>query len=150
MATIKAFIRTSTKAKDFVNVRFRLTDGRSVQLFHKSDIKVNPNDFDTKNETIKAKIVFDAKARKEFNKAIASRKDLISELYLNATDKSTLTSDWLEGNKQVDKKVIILTGINKFAIFGVILDTRAHTTPHTGMRLRIHTVMSGTNLREIH
>ncbi len=50
----------------------------------------------------------------------------------------------------IDKKVIILTGINKFAIFGVILDTRAHTTPHTGMRLRIHTVMSGTNLREIH
>ena len=96
MATIKAFIRTSTKTKDFVNVRFRLTDGRTVQLFHKSDIKVNPNDFDAKNETIKAKIVFDAKARIDFNKAIASRKDLISDLYLNATDKSTLTSDWLE------------------------------------------------------
>ena len=70
MATIKAFIRTSTKTKDFVNVRFRLTDGRTVQLFHKSDIKVNPNDFDAKNETIKAKIVFDAKARIDFNKAI--------------------------------------------------------------------------------
>ena len=96
MATIKAFIRTSTKAKDFVNVRFRLTDGRTVQLFHKSDIKVNPNDFDVKNETIKAKIIFDAKARIDFNKAIANRKELISELYLNATDKSTLTSDWLE------------------------------------------------------
>lgn len=96
MATIKAFIRTSTKEKDFVNVRFRLTDGRTIQLFHKSDIQVNPNDFDNKNETIKAKIIFDAKARKDFNKAIASRKDLISELYLNVTDKSTLTSDWLE------------------------------------------------------
>jgi len=96
MATIKAFIRTSTKAKDFVNIRFRLTDGRTVQLFHKSDIKVNPNDFDAKNETIKAKIIFDAKARIDFNKAITSRKDLISNLYLNATDKSILTSDWLE------------------------------------------------------
>lgn len=42
MATVKAFIRTSTKAKDFVNVRFRLTDGRNIQLFHKSDLKVNP------------------------------------------------------------------------------------------------------------
>jgi len=60
MATVKAFIRTSTK-KDFVNVRFRLTDGRSIQLFHKSDIKVNPNDFDEKNEKIKARILFDAK-----------------------------------------------------------------------------------------
>jgi site-specific recombinase XerD len=96
MATIKSFIRTSTKSKDFVNVRFRLTDGRTIQLFHKSDIKVNPNDFDTKNETIKAKIIFDAKARIDFNKTIVSRKDLISELYLNATDKSILTSDWLE------------------------------------------------------
>lgn len=96
MATIKSFIRTSTKSKDFVNVRFRLTDGRTIQLFHKSDIKVNPNDFDTKNETIKAKIIFDAKARIDFNKTIVSRKDLISELYLNATDKSSLTSDWLE------------------------------------------------------
>jgi site-specific recombinase XerD len=103
MATIKAFIRTSTKDKDFVNVRFRLTDGRSVQLFHKSDIKVNPNDFDAKAEKIKAKIVFSAKARNEFDKSITDRKNLISELYLNATDKSTLTSDWLED--AIDRKL---------------------------------------------
>ena len=103
MATIKAFIRTSTKAKDFVNIRFRLTDGRTIQLFHKSDIKVNPNDFDDKKETIKAKTIFDAKARIVFNKAISSRKDLINEIYLNATDKSSLTSDWLED--AIDKEL---------------------------------------------
>ena len=96
MATVKAFIRTSTKTKDFVNVRFRLTDGRSIQLFHKSDIKVNPNDFDAKNEKIKAKIIFDAKLKKEIDKSITGRKDLISDLYLNATDKSNLTSEWLD------------------------------------------------------
>lgn len=101
MATIKAFIRTSTKVKDLVNVRFRLTDGRSIQLFHKSDIKVNPNDFDAKNETIKAKIIFDYKARSEFNKSITDRKNLISNLYLNAPDKSILTSDWFE--EAIDK-----------------------------------------------
>ena len=96
MATVKAFIRTSTKEKDFVNVRFRLTDGRSIQLFHKSDIQVNPNDFDVKNEKIKAKIIFDFKARTDFDNSITDRKKIISDLYLNANDKSTLTSDWLE------------------------------------------------------
>lgn len=102
MATIKAFVRTSVK-KGFVNVRFRLTDGRSVQLFHKSDIKVNPNDFDAKKEIIKAKVLFNEKARKEFNKAVSVRKDLINEIYINATDKSNLTSDWLES--EIDKRL---------------------------------------------
>lgn len=96
MATVKAFIRTSTKEKAFVNVRFRLTDGRNIQLFHKSDIKVNPNDFDVKGEKIKAKIIFDAKLRNDIDKSITDRKNLITVLYLNATDKSSLTSDWLE------------------------------------------------------
>jgi len=96
MASIKSFIRTSTKEKDFVNVRFRLTDGRSIQLFHKSDIVVNPNDFDPKAEKIKAKIIFDAIQRKDFNKSITDRKNLITDLYLNAPDKSILTSEWLE------------------------------------------------------
>lgn len=103
MATVKAFIRTSTKEKDFVNVRFRLTDGRSIQLFHKSDIKVNPNDFDAKNEKIKAKIVFNAKQRNIFDKSITDRKELISDLYLFEADKSCLTSDWLED--AIDRKL---------------------------------------------
>ena len=96
MATIKAFIRTSTKEKKFVNVRFRLTDGRNVQLFHKSEIKVSPNDFDPKKEKIKAKIIFDAKLRKSIDDSISDRKKLISKLYLLAPDKSELTSVWLE------------------------------------------------------
>ena len=95
MATIKAFTRTSSK-KDFVNVRFRLTDGRSIQLFHKSDIKVNPTDFDSKNEKIKAKIIFNAKQRKDFDKSIIDRKELIAELYIAIQDKSNMTSEMLE------------------------------------------------------
>lgn len=95
MATINAFIRTTTK-KDFVNVRFRLSDGRSVQLFHKSEIKVNPNDFDAKNEKIKAKIIYDAKQRKVFDTSIIERKNLISDLYILQSDKSGLTSGWLD------------------------------------------------------
>lgn len=103
MATIKAFIRTSIKEKKLVNVRFRLTDGRDIQLFHKSDIKVCPNDFDAKNEKIKAKIIFDATLRKSIDDSITGRKMLISELYLLAPDKSVLTSDWLED--AIDRKL---------------------------------------------
>jgi len=102
MATVKAFIRTSTK-KDFVNVRFRLTDGRSIQLFHKSDIKVNAKDYDPKNEKIKSKILFNTKQRNDFDKSINDRKVLIHELYTEETDKSQLTSNWLDS--AIEKKL---------------------------------------------
>ncbi len=58
MASVKAFIRTSAKKTDNVKVRFRLSDGRKIQLFHKSEIEVDPDLFDIKNEIIKAKKVF--------------------------------------------------------------------------------------------
>ena len=56
MATVKAFIRVSAKKKSDadVAVRFRVSDGRTVQLFHKSDIFVDPNVWDAKKESIKA------------------------------------------------------------------------------------------------
>lgn len=103
MPTIKAFIRTTTKDSKYVNVRFRLTDGRKIQMFHKSEIKVNPNDFDPKKETIKAKIVFDNKNRKDFNDRIADRKKLISEIYLNSFTETAFTSEWLEN--EIDKRL---------------------------------------------
>ena len=42
LPTVTAFIRVSTKKKDKVNVRFRLRDGRAVQLLYMSDLTVNP------------------------------------------------------------------------------------------------------------
>lgn len=54
MASVKAFIRVSTKRKS-VTVRFRVSDGRNVQLFYKSDILVDPTAWDEKKECIKAK-----------------------------------------------------------------------------------------------
>lgn len=97
MATIKAFIRSSTKNTDkLANVRFRLTDGREIQLFHKSEIKVKPNDFDTVKERIKVKIIFDAKERKKIDDSILERKKLIENIYLNINNKKTLTSSWLD------------------------------------------------------
>lgn len=40
MATVKAIVRSTKKNTD-INVRFRLSDGRNIQLFYISDIKVN-------------------------------------------------------------------------------------------------------------
>ena len=95
MATVKAFIRTTKKDKD-VNIRFRLSGGRNIQLFHKSELSVNPNDWDAKRETIKAKVLYDEKKRIEFNSAIDKRKDLVLRLYNAELNKETLTSEWLE------------------------------------------------------
>lgn len=62
MTTVKAFIRTGKKDKE-VNVRFRLSDGRSVQLFHKSEIMVSPILWDAKTEKYKAKSIIKLDAR---------------------------------------------------------------------------------------
>ena len=92
MTTVKAFIRTGRKDKE-VNVRFRLSDGRNVQLFHKSEFMVLPTLWDAKNEQYKAKSVVKLEQRTLFNASISERKKLILSLY--AGDKS-LTSDKLE------------------------------------------------------
>ncbi len=96
MATVNAFIRVSTKRSNKVNVRFRLRDGRNVQLFHKSEITVHSSDWDSKTQAIKAKIIFDAKERAEFNESINNRKILILKLYTAEQIKESLTSDWLD------------------------------------------------------
>ena len=41
MATVKAFIR-SNKKDNFVNIRFRLSDGRNIQFFNTYEILVQP------------------------------------------------------------------------------------------------------------
>lgn len=101
MATIQAFIRTSTKKADKITVRFRLRDGRGVQLFHKSDIEVNPEIWDADKQAIKARVVYAEKERADFNKAITDRKNLILKAYSVAENKDNLTSKWLEG--EIDK-----------------------------------------------
>lgn len=101
MATIQAFIRTTTKKADKTTVRFRLRDGRNVQLFHKSDIEVNPNVWDADKQAIKARVVYDEAERAKFNKSITDRKDLILKAYSVAEDKDNLTSKWLES--EIDK-----------------------------------------------
>ena len=93
MTTIHAFIRSASKSRDFkAFIRFRLTDGRKIQLFHKSEFLVSPNVWDDKKECIKTKILYDASERAKLDLAVSTRKGLLLELYENAENKESLTS----------------------------------------------------------
>lgn len=103
MASITAFIRVSKKRINRASVRFRLSDGRNVQLFHASELEVNPTDWDEKRQEIKAKVIYDAEKRATFNKAVADRKNMLLEIYTTASIKEDITSEWLD--VEVDKRL---------------------------------------------
>lgn len=92
MTTVKAFIRTGKKDKE-ANIRFRLSDGRNVQLFHKSELMILPALWDEKREQYKAKSVIKTEERIRLNTAIAERKKLVLSLY---DSTPSITSDRLE------------------------------------------------------
>lgn len=95
MATVKAIVRSNRKNAE-VNVRFRVSDGRDIQLFHSSDIKVKPDVWDSKNDCIKARVIFNTEKRNEINRAVIARKQLLSDLYEGNKHKIGLTSEILE------------------------------------------------------
>ena len=103
MASVTAFIRVSRKRIDRANVRFRLRDGRNIQLFHASELEINPSDWDATRQEIKAKVLYDAEKRATFNKAVADRKSMMLEIYNAAAIEEDLTSDWLE--LEIDKRL---------------------------------------------
>ena len=92
MTTVKAFIRTGKKDKE-ANIRFRLSDGHNVQLFHKSELMILPALWDEKREQYKAKSVIKTEERIRLNTAIAERKKLVLSLY---DSTPSITSDRLE------------------------------------------------------
>lgn len=103
MATVKAFIRTSTRKATTVNIRFRLSAGRGIQLFHSSEIEVPPAVWDDVRQEVKAKVVFDSSKRIEINRSVADRKNLILEVYDAVANKDGLTSGWLD--EQIDRRL---------------------------------------------
>ena len=100
MPTVKAFIRTVSKKKDTANVRFRYSNGRKIQIFHKSEIIIDPSIFDEKKECVKAKIIINSEIRKSIDRSISQRKELIMTTCLGVDD-IVLTSEWLE--KSIDE-----------------------------------------------
>ncbi len=103
MATVTAFIRVSKKDINKAYVRFRLRDGRKMQLFHVSNIDVNPTHWDSKKQELKAKVVIDPDERLRINKGVANLKNIMLEAYNNSKDADNLTSEWLD--VEIDKKL---------------------------------------------
>ena len=99
MATVKAIVRTTRKSTD-VNIRFRLSDGKNIQLFHVSEIKVNVDLWDAKNDCIKKRALCLDEERNAINKAVNDRKYLILSIYGANKDKC-VTSNSLE--RLIDK-----------------------------------------------
>ena len=106
MTAVKAFIRVSSNKKKIekeVAVRFRVSDGRRIQLFYKSDILVDPAVWNPKRESIKPKILFRPMERVLFDESVRRMKTTLETVYQEAEDKDTLTSESLE--LLVDKKL---------------------------------------------
>lgn len=80
MATIKAIIR-ATKGKDTAFVRFRISDGRNVQLFYKSHISVKVYLWDAKREEISTRKICNNAYRRTTNNEIQNTKARLFEAY---------------------------------------------------------------------
>lgn len=102
MATISAFIRTSKK-KAKCKVRFRIRDGRYIQLFYTSNLEINPAHWDPKRQEIKTKVIYDTTARAEFNANVAKWKNLLLDVYASISGKDNLSSDLF--CTEVDKRL---------------------------------------------
>jgi intN1 len=96
VATVKAFIRTSKKKAKQVKIRFRLSDGSSKQLFYCSNITIDPDNWDTKQQAIKPRPTIPDKEKVEINNSISKIKSIIQQIYLAEPEKETLTSAQLE------------------------------------------------------
>lgn len=96
MATITAFMRaTNAKNDREANVRFRLTDGRAVQLFYVSELKIFPRLWSNQTQSIKAKVSYDEIERMVFNRKVEEMKRRILDWYVSLPDKSLATTDAL-------------------------------------------------------
>ena len=92
MVSIKAFVRTKRKS-GYVYIRYRLSDrksrGQYLQLFYKSDIVIDINQWDAKRERTKANPTLNAP---EIDLAISARKSFLFQVYNNYEDKYQLNS----------------------------------------------------------
>ena len=97
MATVIAFIRNSSSNKEKKsNIRFRLTDGRSKQLYYTSELQILPRLWSNETQAIRAKVSFDERERLLFNKRVDKIKSDILDWYSSHPSSDDLTSDDLQ------------------------------------------------------
>ena len=93
MATVTAFIRSSSPDRDKPTfIRFRLTDGRDVQIFYKSSLSIAPKFWSNETQSIKARVSYNEKERLALNTAVAKIKEKIEKWYISLPDKSTAST----------------------------------------------------------
>ena len=88
MERITIYLRT-TKTSGKIKLRFRLTEGRSVQLFHKSDIEADLNDLKKFNPdgSLKPRItVYNEDLRKALIREIDAMREAYTQLKQNAVN----------------------------------------------------------------
>lgn len=96
MANVSAFLKP-TKGKPTTKVRFYISRGRNeARLYYTSNIDVNPECFDSKKQIIKERIIYNDKARANFNQSVNDFKAIILNAYNNAENKDLLTSKTFE------------------------------------------------------
>lgn len=124
MATIKATIRT-TKKNGTANIRFRISDGRNVQLFHVSDIEVNIQLWDESKECINTRKVCTAEYRKDIDGRVNERKRLLFEVY-EANKDSIKSSQDLERlvDDVLHPKIKTIEEMGFFEAFDLFLEKR--------------------------
>ena len=99
MATVTAFIRSTAEKKDReVNIRFRLTDGRKIQLFYKSELSIVPRYWSNETQTIKAKVAYNEQERLIFNRKVEGIRQRILDWYVAQPLKAELTSADLQSH----------------------------------------------------
>ncbi len=101
MATVNVFIRVSAKKEKKASVRFRLRDGRNVNLYYTSDLNVDPDLWDAAEGRLKERTnnLANKKYIKEddaFNNSIGKVKTAILKAYFDESNKDTKTSVWLQ------------------------------------------------------
>lgn len=78
MATIKAILRSS---KEEARLRFRLSDGRDVQLFYKTDIHIKVDLWDSVKEQINTRKLCPSVYRDDINESVAALKAKLLRTY---------------------------------------------------------------------
>jgi hypothetical protein len=95
MATIDIYIRTQSKTKSLVKMRFRLRD-KSVILNYTSEIEIPPKIWEAKKQNIKDSNQLDFEDEIRIEKLISDRKTLILSIF-STSHKDEIDSEWLCG-----------------------------------------------------
>jgi len=112
MATVQAFIRVSQKKIEKTNIRFRLRDGRKIQLFHVSEIQINPDLFDSKKQKVKEGTVI-VTGSQQSGKGLGENK-WESEPHKNLTLSIIFYPDFLKTSKQFLLNKIAALAVSDF------------------------------------